>query len=171
MKKVLTVIAAAFVAVAAHAQFYAGGAIGFQSGNNSYFVVAPEAGYSFNDQFSVGAVVGFGTFEDSHNQFTINPYVRWTFADWSPVKLFLDGSFDFTSLHMDNADKTYSCIQFGVKPGVALPLNEKLSLVAHLGFIGFASVDDDIDGWASYQDGFGANFSGNDLTFGVYYNF
>ena len=175
MKKLFTVIAAAFIAVAANAQFYAGGNVGFQTGDRTYINIAPEAGYNFNDQFAVGAVVGFSHQEDLYSAITLNPYVRWTFADWSPIKLFLDGSFAFSSITVDKnflgQEKTYSAMQFGVKPGIALPLNEQLSLVAHLGFVGFAAVDENVEFIAEYADGFGAHFGGNDLTFGIYYNF
>ena len=80
MKKLFTVIAAAFIAVAANAQFYAGGNVGFQTGDRTYINIAPEAGYNFNDQFAVGAVVGFSHQEDLYSAITLNPYVRWTFA-------------------------------------------------------------------------------------------
>ena len=170
MKKFFTVIVAAFVAVAAHAQFYAGGTVAFQSGDNGHVVLAPEAGYNFNDEFAVGAIVAFEQQKDWFDAITLNPYVRWTFADWAPVKLFLDGSFSFTSYSQKNGDKkTYSAIEVGVKPGIALPLNEKLSLIAHLGFVGFGAADDQIQGM--YGDGVIADFSGKNLAVGIFYNF
>lgn len=170
MKKFFAVIAAAFVAVAAHAQFYAGGTVSFRSGDNGSIVLAPEVGYNLNDEFAVGAVVAFQQQKDWFDAITLNPYVRWTFADWAPLKLFLDGSFAFTShTNKFGEEKTYSVIELGVKPGIALPVNENLSLVAHLGFVGFASADDAIQGM--YNDGVVADFSSKNLAVGIFYNF
>ena len=57
----------------------------------------------------------------------------------------------------------------GLKPGVAVNLNQKLSFVAHVGFAGWKSVkaegaNDDSHVW-------GVDLDGNNVTFGVYYNF
>ena len=69
--------------------------------------------------------------------------------------------------------KTYSLMQLGIKPGISCPINENLSVVAHLGFVGFTAVDDDIR-WlmaGEYEDGFTASFSGNYLGLSLYYSF
>ena len=183
MKKVLILFAAAMVSYVANAQFYAGGAVGLQTGDRSSLTIAPEAGYNLNDDFSVGAVVGFinetskaGEFKNTTSELLINPYVRWNFMEWAPVQFFLDGSFEFSSVSTsikqgDNKDsKTYSCMRLGIKPGISIPVNEKLSFVGHLGFVGFASVDDDLAGYR-YEDGLCVELSGNAILMGLYYKF
>ena len=163
---------AAFMTLAAHAQFYAGGSVSFQSGDNGRIYLAPEAGYNFNDNFAVGAVVAFDQVKDWSAELTLNPYIRWTFADWAPFKLFLDGSLAFSSVSTKfGEEKTYSAMEFGVKPGISLPVNENLQLVAHLGFVGFAAADDELQNMMGYNDGVIANFSGKALNVGIFYCF
>jgi hypothetical protein len=82
------------------------------------------------------------------------------------IKLFLDGAVDIASVDLN--DESYSAWGIGIKPGVAYSLNEKFSLVAHMGFLGYQDADDEISGVV--QKGFGFNFS-NNLSFGVYYAF
>ncbi|MBO4595314.1 MAG: hypothetical protein J5632_01720 [Bacteroidales bacterium] len=175
MKKIFTLIAAAFVAVAAHAQFYAGGTASFQSGDSGYISIAPEAAYSFNDEFAAGAIVGFRHHNESYDVLSLNPYVRWTFGEWAPLKLFLDAGISFDSVSLDKKAwgeaKTYSALQVGVKPGIALPLNDDLKFVAHLGFVGFSAADDALQNAFGYDDGVGAHFSGNNLAIGIFYCF
>ena len=57
----------------------------------------------------------------------------------------------------------------GIKPGVAVSLNEKLSFVAHFGFLGYKSVDPDGDD--NKVTSIGLDADGSELTFGLYYNF
>ncbi|MBO4426877.1 MAG: hypothetical protein J5771_00130 [Bacteroidales bacterium] len=175
MKKFFTVIVAAFVAVAAHAQFYAGGSLSFHSGDNSRIYVAPEAGYNFNDNFAAGAVVSLDHSKDIATILSLSPYIRWTFADWAPVKFFLDGGLMFDSVSLDEKtwgeSKTYSAIEVGVKPGIAVPLNESLQLVAHLGFVGVCAADDNLQRLYGYDDGVVAYLGSKDLSIGIFYCF
>lgn len=48
-----------------------------------------------------------------------------------------------------------------LKPGIAVPVSDNLSFVSHIGQIGY----DDANGV------FSADFSGNAITIGAYYNF
>lgn len=57
----------------------------------------------------------------------------------------------------------------GLRPGVALNLNKKLSFVTHVGFFGYKSAKDKdtkakVNSWE-------AGLDGTDITFGLYYNF
>ena len=168
MKKILVVIAAACISFAAHAQFYVGGSIDALFNDDTAISIAPEVGYNINETFSVGVGVGFGSFTDVFSAFGINPYLRWNFAEMAPVNFFLDGGLAFLSYNNKVVDKTYTCFQIGVKPGFAIPVNDKLSFVAHLGFVGYTANEDNVPG---YDDGFGISFSGNDVSCGVYYSF
>lgn len=57
----------------------------------------------------------------------------------------------------------------GVQPGVKVSLAKNVDFIAHMGFLGYQDSD---DGNSPYgEDGFGFKFSGNNLNFGILYNF
>ena len=83
MKKVFLTFALMLTAMAASAQFYVGGGVGYsktESGNNeaTVFSITPEVGYVINEDWSVGATLGFENVEDVSKTFTVEPYVRYT---------------------------------------------------------------------------------------------
>ena len=57
----------------------------------------------------------------------------------------------------------------GLKPGISVNLNKKVSFVAHVGFAGWKSVK--YDGESKDSHAWGVDLDGNNVTFGVYYNF
>lgn len=187
MKKFLLSLAAAtMLTVSANAQVYLGGNFGVSSskaGDNdsqTEYAVLPEVGYNFNNDWAVGTVVGFGkgtpmgiaetNSVGSRNYFTVQPYVRYTFVHSKYVNVFTDLGFGYT--HYNHADLNSPSVnrwQVGLKPGVSVNLSNKLSFVAHVGFVGwkqdkYKDVDYKVRDW-------GADFNGNNLTFGLYYNF
>ena len=184
MKKFMMTLAAVFVAVVASAQVYVGGSLGIASSkigdgdNVTTYKVLPEVGYSFNKDWAVGTVIGWGkgtpvNIEDeSRNYFTVQPYARYTFVHSKYVNVFVDGGFGYT--HYNHAHRIASASvnswEVGLKPGIAVNLNEKLSFVAHVGFAGWKSSKADFDG-AKSSDAWGVDVDGNNVTFGVYYNF
>lgn len=170
MKKILLTAVVALMAFTANAQAFLGGEVGVwrnPSANTTNFSIKPEVGYVLDQNWALGLGVGYeyayvnGAKANSVN---VNPYVRYTFAKLGPVNLFLDGGFDFETVKLKGVDSE-SAWGVGVKPGLAVNLTEKLSFVSHIGFAGYR--DDDIYG----NDGFGCRLSGNELTFGLYYNF
>ena len=176
MKKIFMTLAAVCVAATMNAQGYIGGGIGLQStshdGNtNTTIKLMPEVGYNLNDSWALGIALGYGEVkagDDKDKVFTVNPYARYTFAKFDKVNLFVDGVVDYT--HTDFAGDKNNTFAVGLKPGVAVNLNEKLSFVAHVGFLGYENSKDDYDG-AKAVNTFGVALDGNDLSFGVYYNF
>lgn len=181
MKKIMMTIAAAFVATAMNAQGYIGGNVGFTSSKDDFdgakattrFTIAPEIGYNLNEDWAIGAALGFTSTKhgdaDAVTEFTVAPYARYTFAKLEKVNFFLDGQVSYSTVK-DTYDK------FGVHiiPGVAVNLNEKVSFVAKLGgeFGGL--------GWTQYKDKvadvknnkFGLDLQSlAGLSFGLYYNF
>ena len=168
MKKIIVVIAAVIISFAAKAQFYAGGSVNALFNDNTTISIAPEVGYNINDIFSVGVGLVFGSAEDIYSAFGINPYVRWNFAQNAPVNFFLDGGLAYLNYNNKVVDKSYSCFQIGIKPGFAIPVNDKFSFVAHVGFLGYTANEDGVPG---YDDGFGISLNGNDISCGFYYNF
>ena len=166
MKKLLICALAALFCLSAHAQLYVGGGIKVQSGDPTTVAIAPEVGYSFNEHWAVGGVLGFSHF-DYLNVFEISPYARFTFLDLGPAKLFVDGGLSVAIASPKGGDD-FSAFEIGVKPGIAIPLTENLSFVGHVGFLGFTDNDDGVPG---YGDGFGFSLSGNNFTAGLYYSF
>ena len=185
MKKIMMTLAAVAVAATMNAQVYVGGSVGFESsscdGNSeTYFKIMPEIGYNLNEDWAVGIVLGYGESRDKtkngnvtvttdkEKAFTINPYARYTFAKFDKVNLFVDGSVSYT--HYDNNGTKANEFGIGLKPGVAVNLNDKLSFVAHAGFLGYNNFKLDVDG-AKAVNTFGVSLDATDLSFGLYYNF
>ena len=184
MKKIFAVALVAMMTMTANAQVYLGGGIGFQTtsqdGNSdTYFTIMPEIGYNLNENWAVGVVVGYGEskttvkedgvkISDKVKAFEITPYARYTFAKFDKVNIFVDGGVDY--LHTDFAGAKNNTFGVGLKPGIAVNLNDKLSFVAHAGFLGYQYSKDDHEG-AKAANTFGFNLNGNSLSFGVYYNF
>lgn len=182
MKKFLLMIAVALVSVAASAQVYVGGEVSYwrnHQDNNTTFSIAPEVGYTLSDKWGIGVSLEYAhnyTGLQSHltegqkvNSFSVNPYARYTYAKLGPVNLFLDGGFEFATAKIKDADDSYTAWNIGIKPGVAVNLTKKLSFVAHVGFLGYQDADDELA--STIDRGFGFHLSGNDLKFGLYYNF
>ena len=169
-------LAAVCVAATMNAQGYIGGGIGLQStshdGNtNTTIKLMPEVGYNLNDSWALGIALGYGEVkagDDKDKVFTVNPYARYTFAKFDKVNLFVDGGIGY----LNTKYNTYknNTFEIGVKPGVAVNLNDKLSFVAHAGFLGWSTSKADYDGAKAFNT-FGFDLDGSDLSFGFYYNF
>ena len=185
-------ILAAFVAVAsltASAQIWVGGEVGFNTwkttedgatlGKGNQFVVAPEVGYKLNDKLDVAVLIGFAhaknanelfnyeipAFENA-NGFKLNPYLRYTFAKAGNFSFFADGGFTYALLHPCGDNKSYNAWEIAIKPGIAYALSDKVSIVAHVGNIGYEFVKH--GDWK--QNEFGLGLDGNDISFGCYVN-
>lgn len=183
MKKIMMTLAAVAVAATMNAQVYVGGGIGLQStsqdGNtNSSVTLMPEIGYNLNEDWAVG--VAFGYSEDKKTKeienvevsvkdkkFVVNPYVRYTFAKLGSVNVFVDGGLEY--VHYDNAGAKNNTFGIGVRPGVAVNLNDKLSFVSHFGWLGYSNSKDDYEG-AKAANTFGFDLNSK-VSFGLYYNF
>ena len=185
-------LAAVAMAATMNAQGYIGGGVGFESsssdGNSdTYFMIQPEVGYNLSDNLAVGVMIGYGenklTLKDAHGNkvsgkvkaFTINPYLRYTFAKFDKVNLFLDGGISYTNTKetasaVGGEDVKNNTFGIGIKPGVAVNLTDKLTFVSHFGFIGYENSKDDYEG-AKAVNTFGAKIDATSLSFGLYYNF
>ncbi len=185
MKKIMMTLAAVAVAATMNAQVYLGGSIGFEStsqdGNSeTFFSIMPEIGYNLNEDWAVGIVLGYGESRDKANKttidkvksFTISPYARYTFVKFDKVNLFVDGVVSYTNIKqtnsLTNTDSKTNIFSVGLKPGVAVNLNEKLSFVAHAGFLGYTNSKTE-DEKAINNVALGIDASS--LSFGVFYNF
>lgn len=180
MKKLFSLIAVAFVAMSVNAQVYVGGSLGINAWSSqknagdrseTTFSILPEVGYNLNDEWAVGTVIGYvsdkwtGVNGISESAFTFNPYARYTYLKAGKVSLFVDGGVDFTTA--SKAD--WNELAIGLKPGLAVSLSDNISFVSHLGFIGYDVYNPDGDD--NNTSKFGLDLNGNNLTFGLYFNF
>lgn len=179
MKKLLALAVVALSALSASAQFYYGGALGFSrnaTDNETYVVVAPELGYSFNDHWSFGGVLDYeydyyqGT---DINVFEISPYARFKFAGVAhdKLKFFVDGGVGFGVQKISGYDAGF-VYHIGFRPGFSFALNDHWSLVAHTGQLGWEGATDKASGFYGRKNKFTWNiFDYNDIRFGFYYSF
>ena len=182
MKKIFALALVAMMGLTANAQGYVGGSLGFASesydGNSeTVWSIMPEIGYNLNEDWAIGLVVGYGegkdktkiegiTYTDKVKTFTISPYVRYTPVKLDKVNIFIDGGFGYQNIKW--GDVKDNIWQFGVKPGVAINLNDKLSFVSHFGFLGYKN--EKFKGDDESTKSFGFNL-GSEGSFGMYYNF
>ena len=174
MKKIMMTIAAAFVATAMNAQGYIGGSLGFQTSSydgesTTTWKIMPEVGYNINDSWAIGTTIGYGQSgkgDDKVKTFTVSPYARLAVAKLSMVNVFIDGGVGYSFVEQGGAKVNE--FNVGLKPGVALNLNDKLSFVAHFGFLGYQN--DKVKGDDKSINTFGLNLD-NNVSFGLYLNF
>lgn len=176
-------LAAAFVAVSMSAQVYVGGSVSmnawssqknnvvFGDKSETTFKIMPEIGYNLNDEWAIGTVIGYesnkwtGVDGMSESAFTVAPYARYTYLKAGKVNLFVDGGVGFKSA--SKADWTE--FTAGLTPGLAVNLTDNISFVSHIGFIGYDLFNPDGDD--NNISKFGLDLSGENLTFGLYFNF
>ena len=195
MKKVMLMVAFMVAAVAASAQVYIGGGIGFSTQKAGYqngdpepdavtrFHLNPEVGYNLSDKLAVGIGLGvdYGKQGDTKTTgFEIAPYARWTFVKWNRVSLFLDGGlaygFDKTKREYDNGRETVSTekkdayFKIGVKPGLRVDITDHLAFMTRLGWFGYECTMPDGDDMNNGSR-FGLDVNGENLTFGLLYSF
>lgn len=175
MKKLFLTFAFAVSALAMNAQLYVGGEVGAWRNwddNHTSFNIAPEVGYNLSDKWAVGLEIGYN-YEYQQGQdlniFGLAPYARYTFANFGPVNLFLDGGLGYYKADGDLANDD-SIFEVGLKPGLSVNLTDKLSFVSHVGFLGYRDADA-IFRAVGVESGLGFDLSGQALTFGLYYNF
>lgn len=195
MKKILLTAVLAVSALAASAQVWVGGSLGYlnESVKNGYtnpvtgvtsdlktntFEIAPEVGYVLNDKVDLAIALGFSTSKADYDgakadtHFSVNPYVRYTFFQTGAVGFFLDGGFKIRTSngkYMDGTTEKNDPAEFkiGIRPGVKFAASDKVTFVAKLGWIGYTANNANIKS----NNDFGIGVDGRDLTFGVYYTF
>lgn len=153
----------------ASAQIYVGGSLGFWNNDDAEemsYSICPEVGYTLSDNLALGAVLGYDYSEQGDfdtKSIKVSPYARYTFLKAGAVSLFADGAVDL--LFGDDDQKAWSV---GVKPGIAVAINENFSAVAHVGYLGYGDNEDGLGD--AIKHGFGLNLK-NSLSFGLYYSF
>ncbi len=176
MKKVLMTLMVMFAVVTAYAQeMYLAGGISLWSNHDSEvttFSISPEFGYGLNEKWSVGGQLildlrgGDGVVHGTTTTaFAIAPYARYSYYENSIVRLFLDMGFGLSVNKVKDADADAG-FELGVKPGIAVKLNDNFSFVSRVGFAGFRQ-----DYRGANNSGFGVGVSGEDISIGIEYSF
>lgn len=180
MKKLLTLAIALIATISASAEgWYAGGSVGFDrntTDNKTDFIIMPEVGYNFTEKAAIGAVAGYQhkyNDGDKLDLFKVSPYLRYTYLKAGIVNLFIDGGVDLGfGYSKDVYHDSGAAIVWGIglKPGVSLNINEKFSLVAHVGFLGYQGANHKARN-VGEPNRIGLGLDGTDLSFGFYYHF
>ena len=175
MKKIAVLCLILMSALAVKAQVYVGGAVGFWHNDDldaTSFEISPEVGYNINENWAIGATLGFAHEKVSKegikvkaNAFAFAPYARFTFFESKVVRLFIDGGMCVSTYKMKGFDSE-SGFEIGLKPGISLKLSEHFNFVTKYGFLGYR---DEYLGKGS--DGYGFALSSEDLTIGFHYEF
>lgn len=182
----------AVAAISANAQTWIGGNIGFNTektsveGNklssNSTFEFAPEIGYNLSDNWAVAMQIGYAhngngvinfadyDYEGIKNSFSIKPYVRYTFCKAGNFSAFVDGGISYTTAHISGVDPNLNSFGVAVKPGVAYAVSPKVSLVAHIGNLGYDYTWVKENNTTVSNNAFDVKLF-NSISFGAYYNF
>lgn len=194
MKKFYLTLVALIMTVAASAQVYVGGEVGFwrnTDDNHTTFTLAPQIGYNLSDKWAIGTEIGYKHNYKQHvstNGFEIAPYARYTVAKAGPVSFILDGGFGFSTYkakyskdtalgEVSHESDSFNAWEIGIKPGVKVSLAKHVDFIASLGFLGYRDTDDvdaknaAVSSHNFGENGFGFHFNSNDLKFGVIYNF
>ena len=198
MKKMILTALVAVASLAANAQVWVGGEVGFSAtkttidgdkqGAAAAFNLLPEIGYTLNDKFDIAVAIGIahnngngkayaGTegydayrmvLDDvNRNAFTLNPYVRYKFANAGDFTFFVDGGFSYTMIHYSGNDDNANQWGLGFKPGIAYNISDKVSLVAHIGRLDYNFFKQgDIK-----NNEFNMGVSGNNISLGAYVSF
>ncbi|MBD5321361.1 MAG: outer membrane beta-barrel protein [Duncaniella sp.] len=179
MKKFLLMAVMAVMTLGASAQsWYAGGQLTFgrttqeTSGlKTTQVTVLPELGYNLTDNFAVGSVLGVSyrkTNGEEKTVFKVNPYARYSYFKNDRVSLFIDGGVDFGIGRAEGS----TAVEYGIglRPGISYNISKKLSLVAHVGFLGYQSGNRPAKNNGAAEN-WGLDLNSNNLMFGLYYNF
>lgn len=184
--------------LAANAQVYVGGGINFSSSKPAYvkvdgvsepdattkFGILPEVGYKLDDKLSVGIALGYEHSKQGDvktNGFSIAPYARYTFVKWNNIGLFGEAQFAYSnkketeSVDMGDGktmdvDKKSNGWSLGVRPGISIDLNEKLTFITKFGWLGYKSEKpSDAKGQKASSD-FGFDVDATNLQFSLLFN-
>ena len=176
MKKLLLIVVVFMAALSASAQkMYIGGGIGLWRDSDidkMEFTISPDFGVELSEQWAVGGELHYAhknwNISDTSlevNSFAIAPYARYTYFHNKVVRLFLDMGMGVSVTKPEHSDSDTG-FEIGIKPGLAVKLNDHFSLVTKVGFAGYTN-----DFLGEKKEGFGVLLNGNNLSFGIEYTF
>ena len=97
----------------------------------------------------------------STNAFALAPYARYSFYENKIVRLFLDMGFGFSTYKAKHADSVNG-FEIGVKPGLAVKLNDNFSFITKVGFAGYRD-----DYYRGEENGFGVGLDTENISIGI----
>lgn len=171
MKKFLTLVVVLMAALSVHAQeMYLGGGISLwhnDDADRTSFSISPDFGYCFNEKWAVGAELVYShdyAYDSSFNAFALAPYARFSFYENKIVRLFLDMGMGVSIVKPEHHD---SCtgVEIGLKPGMAIKLNDHFSFITKVGFAGYRHD------YFRGEDGLGVALEGENISIGIDYEF
>ncbi len=206
MKKIFMIAVMAVAAVSANAQWYIGGQLGLDfnkknkdADSQMTFSIAPEVGYNINENWAIGAQVGFSmanklksdgkaiydadgsvvayegkTYDNTGTSFFIAPYARYTFAKSGNVSFFIDGGVGFHIANYDIDDPYEKYEKSGSIFHIGLRPGIAFKASDKVSFVattGYLGYMKKSDDVYNGASRFGLNVNGNALQFGFYYNF
>ena len=148
-----------FASFTANAQIWLGGEIGLSTNkttlgsdylnSSASIAITPEVGYRLNDRWAVALRLGYNhlrnhevqlidiTVTGNCNQLSVEPFARYTILRANTIALFIDGGIHYSALYKYGYDSPLNNFGIGIRPGVSLALSNTVSLVGHLGNMGY----------------------------------
>lgn len=112
---------------------------------SSNFTINPGIGYQFNDNWTVGANLGFGTAKTGDltktNQFAAGPFVRYTenLSNTFAIYTQLQGGFSSSKTTTGNVEVKSNGFNVGLFPAVFVNVNKNFGLNLSFGGLDFTS--------------------------------
>ena len=174
MKKILAFAVMAAMASAASAQAWMGASMGMNiqdvedDDNVTTLSIAPEMGYNFRDNMAIAVALSYSHSNATRttNAFSVHPYLRYTCSRMGPVSFFLDAGVQYGLCHVRGDEHNTQSLGVSLNPGMAYALGDRMSLVAHMGDIGYTH------GW--YDDSTSNTFHlsmTNNISLGLFCHF
>ena len=128
------------------------------------FVFAPEVGYHLTNKFAVAASIGFSSYQydnnSNKNELILNPYIHFKAINKDNLLFFVNFGVDYGLGDIEG-------FQVGFKPGMAIPLSNRVTFALQFGFLGY----NDGKGIGSKSKGVGFDLSGYQSGFVIFYSF
>lgn len=151
--------------------WFIGGKAGFHNGKKNdtrttVYTIAPEVGFRFSENFALATYFEYRHSNQKQsgkkvtsNEIVLAPYLRYTFLKSGIINVFVDGTAAFGLSDLKG-------FEAGIRPGIAMNVTKRLSLVANLGFIGYNNGKG--VGRSDYGKGLKIDLSGYQSTVGLY---
>ena len=159
MKKILMLVVVLMAALSSYAQeMYLGGGISLWrdcDADINSFSISPDFGYNLNERWAIGAELAYaheGTYYDEGKD-RISSHVN-SFAM----------GLGFSTSKAEHRDAVNG-FEIGLKPGLAIKLNDSFSFITKVGFAGYR------DDYFRGSDGFGVTLDGENISIGIDYEF
>lgn len=180
MKKIVMTLVAMIATATMNAQdMYVGGTAGLSTdgNNNRELYIAPEWGMKLDDKLGFGLRLNYGYGKEenafgttSTTDITVNPYLRYDFAQIGKLKVFVDGGVYFGTSKTDDFDANNN-FGLNVVPGVAYNITDNWSIVALANNVFSWNIAAPAHSHCRHDISLFEDFGINTFRFGFFYNF